>query len=95
MMMYRFVIDGEKITTKAAFFDSAAAQLPLPSWCGRNLDALHDAVTCDILPKDSIEIVIHSPAALREHLGNYAEAVISMLSDIASEDTRLTVTVSE
>ena len=93
--MQKFVIDGEKITSKNEFFDLAFRQLPLPDWCGRNLDALHDAITCDILPKEPLKIEILFPDAFREHLGAYADAVMGMLADIASEDRRFTLTINE
>ena len=93
--MYRFVIDGEKITKKADIYQSIAEQIPLPGWFGKNLDALYDVITCDLLPKDKAEAEVVHLKALRENLGSYADALAAMLSDIASGDQRFGLKINE
>lgn len=93
--MYKFVIEGEKITKKAEFFESVSAQIPLPEWFGKNLDALYDVITCDLLPKGNAEAEIVNLKALRKNLGSYADALISMLSDIAAGDKRFELVINE
>lgn len=91
--MLKLTLDGEKITSKKELFEGIGEQLPLPAWFGKNLDALHDVLTCDILPRDALEVKITGAAALKENLGGYADALLGMLGDMADEDKRLTVSV--
>lgn len=93
--MYKFVIDGEKITKKAELYDAVAQQIPLPGWFGKNLDALYDVITCDILPKDHAQAEIVNLNALRGNLGSYADSLVSMFSDIAGGDKRFELVINE
>lgn len=89
--MLKLTINGGEIRTKEDLYDAIAKQLPLPDWFGRNLDALHDTLTCDILPKETVTVGIVDQDKLRENLGGYADALVGMLCDVADEDKRLTV----
>ena len=93
--MYRLVIDGKSIKTKDDLYASVSQQLPLPSWFGKNLDALYDVLTCDILPKNDVDAEITDAFSLKENLGKYADSLIGMLSDIADEDKRLCLKIAE
>lgn len=93
--MYRFVIDGEKITGKSELYESIAEQIPLPGWFGKNLDALYDVITCDLLPKENAEAEIVNLKVLRDRLGSYADSLAAMLSDIDGGDKRFTLKITE
>ena len=43
--MERFFIDLTSVKDREQLYDRLNAVLPLPEWCGRNLDALYDAFT--------------------------------------------------
>lgn len=91
--MLKLLLKADEIHSRAELYEKIAQQLPLPEWFGGNLDALHDTLTCDILPKDEIEAEIDGMVTLRENFGGYADALCSMLNDIAVEDKRLTVVI--
>ena len=92
--MFKLVIDGKKITSKAGLYESIAEQLPVPAWFGKNLDALCDVLTCDLMPKDTVCVKICAAAVLRDNLGGYADALLGMLGDLAESDSRLTVEIN-
>lgn len=89
--MLKLTIDGGEIRNKEELYNAIAKQLPLPDWFGRNLDALHDTLTCDILPAEEVSAELVNMEKLRENLGGYADALVNMMNDIAGEDKRLTV----
>ena len=90
--MYKLILNGETIRTKKELFECMGEQLELPAWFGKNLDALYDVITCDLLPKGTVEVRIGAVQKLKENLGGYADALLGMLGDIAEEDKRLTFT---
>ena len=92
--MYRLILDGKRITSKKELFENIAEQLPLPVWFGKNLDALCDVITCDLLPKDEMEVEIAAADALKENLGGYADAVIGMFTELSESDPRLKLSVN-
>ena len=81
----RAAIDGEAIATRGALHDALAEQLSLPSWYGRNLDALYDSLT-DL--DEETELHILHAAALRTRLGRYAGAFLRVLRDVEEENPR-------
>lgn len=91
--MLKVILEGVKITSREELFTSIGAQLSLPAWFGRNLDALHDVLTCDVLPAKELTISVQDFAQLKENLGGYADALLNMLRDVATEDSRLTLIV--
>ena len=93
--MYKLILDGKKIASKAELFESTAQQLPLPVWFGKNLDALCDVITCDLLPKDGLAVEISSVEDLGKNLGRYADAVIGLFTDLAESDPRLKLKIKE
>ena len=93
--MYKLILDGKKIASKAELFENTAEQLPLPVWFGKNLDALCDVITCDLLPKKELCVEISSADELRKNLGGYADAVIGMFTDLAESDSRLKLVINE
>lgn len=86
--MLTLKINCSEICTREDLYSSIAKQLPLPNWFGKNLDALHDTLTCDILPKDELCVDIIDADKLCGSLGEYAKAFFAMLEDIAEENER-------
>ena len=78
--------DGSAIVTREQLHDALAAQLALPAYYGRTLDALHDCLT-DIFEPTEIRLV-HA-AALADRLGLYAEVLHDVLRDACEENQRL------
>jgi len=64
-----------------AVYDILARDLGLPKHFGRNLDALHDALTGDI--PGPFEIVVEDAKALEAALGTKGKALTKLLRDVA------------
>ena len=82
------IIDGSTIETREQLHDALAAQLALPEYYGRTLDALHDCLT-DVFEPFELR-VIHADA-LAERLGLYAEVLHDVLRDAGEENPRLQI----
>ena len=74
----RATINGKRVTDKESLHALLRDKLNLPEDCGRNLDAVYDVLTEP--GKDRIITVKH-PELLRQRLGDYAEALLRMLTD--------------
>ncbi|MBQ3405263.1 MAG: barstar family protein [Oscillospiraceae bacterium] len=82
------VLDGSEIFDREQLHDELQEKLELPEWYGRNLDALYDCLT-DIAEK--LEIRLINRDALEEHLGNYAERLVQVLTLAALENFSIRV----
>ena len=78
--MKRYIINFRKVGTREEMYDLIAKKLPLPDWCGRNLDALHD-----VFSQAGYKLEVRSLSALRENLGEYAEDFEAMLRATSAE----------
>lgn len=78
--------------TLDAIYAAFQRQLGLPAHFGRNLDALHDALTTDVA--GPIEIVWKGHARVRPRLGADYDRLITTLREIEAErpDVRLVLT---
>ena len=74
-------LDGRYMTTRENAHDHLAQQLALPSWYGRNLDALYDLLTAGI---EAEAIELHHAGAL-EALGPYGRRLVQTLEDAAAD----------
>ena len=74
------IIDGEKMTSKAAAHAHIAEALDFPMYYGKNLDALADCLS--EVPRDTA-IVIHNAAAARDALGDYADDLFEVFAEIS------------
>ena len=83
-------LKGSLITSKDALHDCLANGLQLPSYYGRNLDALFDLLT---ERGEETEIVVTEWEALSLQLGHYAAALMDTLYDAAKENPKLTIKV--
>ena len=82
------IIDGSTIGTREQLHDALAAQLALPEYYGRTLDALHDCLT-DVF--EPLELRVIHAGALAERLGLYAEVLHDVLRDAGEENPRLQI----
>ena len=74
------ILDGKAMTDRPAAHSHLAERLDLPTYYGRNLDALYDMLT-DI--GADTEIILMDPAAVAEQLGKYGEALLSTMQEAA------------
>ena len=84
------VLDGKAMTDRPGVHSHLAEKLDLPTWYGRNLDALYDVLTQ--IGTDT-ELVLEDSAAVIENLGKYGEALLSTMQEAAEENPRLTITL--
>lgn len=83
-------LKGSAMTDREAMHTHLQKQLELPSYYGRNLDALFDLLTERSEPT---EIVVTEWAELEVHLGGYAAALMDTLYDAARENSALHIQV--
>ena len=66
-------------------------QLPLPSWYGRNLDALYDALT----EMHDCTIVLRHVSCMADSLGDYAWLTLRTIVDAVKENPSLEIRIKE
>lgn len=76
--METVVLDGERMLNRRAAHDHLAAQLSLPDYYGRNLDALYDLLTEREGPT---RLVVRHRRTMENWLGAYAAALCQTLED--------------
>ena len=84
------IFEGSRMIDRVTVHNHLAERLQLPSYYGRNLDALYDVLT-EI--GDDTEIVLENPAAVAEQLGKYGEALLSTMQEAAESNPHLTITL--
>ena len=84
------VMEGGNIRNREELHDALIRALNLPTWYGRNLDALYDCLTS---LKEDTELRVLHPARLEETVGGYARSLLSVLRDAAAENPRFRVTL--
>ena len=84
------ILNGNAMTDRPAAHSHLVERLELPTWYGRNLDALYDVLTeiCS-----DTEIILEDPAAVAEQLGKYGEALLSTMQEAAENNPHLTITL--
>ena len=80
--MHAITIDGARISSRKALFDTIYAAVGAQGEPGHNLDALHDVLTS----LDGVSLRIENGDALRSALGDYYDRLTAMLSSLRSED---------
>ena len=83
-------LKGSVMTDRAAVHAHLQQQLQLPSYYGKNLDALFDLLT---QRKEPTEIFVTEWAELKVNLGGYAAALMDTLYDAARENPALNIQV--
>ena len=84
------VLDGRVMVDRVSAHSHLAERLELPTYYGRNLDALYDVLT-DI--GEETEIILTAPAAVAEQMGKYGEALLATLQEAAEENPLLMITL--
>ena len=84
------ILEGSRMIDRVAVHNHLVERLQLPSYYGRNLDALYDVLT--EIGADT-EIVLTDPAAAVEQMGKYGEALLATMQEAAEENPHLTVTL--
>ncbi len=87
--MKRIIIDGAYVESMTKLHDMLKFSLDLPTWYGRNLDALYDCLTGELSEKTVI--VVRNEKRLAALDGGRGEALLSVLRDADEECRRLTV----
>ena len=88
--MMTVVLDGKAMVDRVSAHSHLADRLNLPTWYGRNLDALYDVLT-EI--GEETEIILTEPAAVAEQMGKYGEALLAAMQEAAEENPKLIVTL--
>ena len=81
--MMQITIDCSEIRTQEDFHEIMAARLRLPSWYGRNLDALYDCLTDLHVP---VTVCLINVQALINRLGSYGRAAINCMEQAEREN---------
>ena len=84
------ILNGKAMTDRPTAHSHLAEQLDLPTYYGRNLDALYDVLT-DI--GEDTQIILEDPAAVIENLGKYGEALLSTMQEAAESNPHLIITL--
>ena len=84
------ILDGRAMTDRAAAHSHLVERLDLPTYYGRNLDALYDVLT--EIGTDT-ELILEDPAAVVENLGKYGEALLGTMQEAAEANPRLIITL--
>ena len=84
------ILDGKAMVDRVSAHSHLADRLELPTWYGRNLDALYDVLT-EI--GEETEIILTDPATVAEQMGKYGEALLATLQEAAEENPMLIVTL--
>ena len=84
------MLDGKAMVDRPAAHSHLAQRLDLPTYYGRNLDALYDVLT--EIGTDT-ELILEDPAAVVENLGKYGEALLSTMQEATEENPHLIITL--
>ena len=84
-------LDGNTILDREMLHDTLTADLRLPAWYGRNLDALYDCLT-DV-QEETIEI-LRDQAALEGHLGGYGRRFMKLLEEVSLENPHIRLEIA-
>ena len=81
-------LDGKAMTDRAAAHSHLVQMLELPTYYGRNLDALYDVLM--EIGMDT-ELMLLDPGAVTANLGKYGEALLVTLQEAAESNPHLTI----
>ena len=82
------ILEGSRMIDRVAVHNHLAERLQLPSYYGRNMDALYDVLT---ELGEETEIVLRDPGDVVKHLGKYGEALLNVMQEAAEENPKLSV----
>ena len=78
-----YILNGKAIHTLDDFYDEISGQLSLPSYFGRNLDALWDVLSTEV--EGPTEIVWLNAEAARQAMGEDFEKVMKVLKELEGQ----------
>ena len=84
------ILEGKAMVDRPGAHSHLAQRLDLPTYYGRNLDALYDVLT--EIGTDT-ELILEDPAAVVENLGKYGEALLGTMQEAAEENPHLIITL--
>lgn len=84
------ILEGSRMIDRVAVHNHLAERLQLPSYYGRNLDALYDVLT---ELGEETTIILRDPALVAEQLGKYGEALLNAMQEAAEENPKLSITL--
>ena len=84
------ILEGSWMIDRVAVHNHLAERLQLPSYYGRNLDALYDVLT---ELGEETTIILRDPALVAEQLGKYGEALLNAMKEAAEENPKLSITL--
>ncbi len=88
--MMTVILEGSRMIDRVAVHNHLAERLQLPSYYGRNLDALYDVLT---ELGEETTIILRDPALVAEQLGKYGEALLNAMQEAAEENPKLSITL--
>ena len=83
-------LDGRAMLDRVSAHSHLADRLELPTYYGRNLDALYDVLT---ELGEETELILSDPAAVVQQMGKYGEALLATMQEAAEENPKLIVTL--
>ena len=84
------ILEGSRMIDRVAVHNHLGERLQLPSYYGRNLDALYDVLT---ELGEETTIILRDPALVAEQLGKYGEALLNAMKEAAEENPKLSITL--
>lgn len=89
MPVRTYLLDGNVIQSLPAFYNEIAQKLPLPSYFGRNLDALADVLSTDI--EGPFEIIWEHAGMSEKAMKSEYRKIVAMLKHVAAERADFTI----
>lgn len=84
------ILEGKAMIDRVAAHAHLVERMDLPTYYGRNLDALYDVLT-EI--GTETEIILNDPAAVVDLMGKYGEALLATMQEAAEDNPKLIVTL--
>jgi len=85
--MVKCMLDGRKMTSRAAAHDELMQALALPEYYGRNLDALWDCISTM-----EAQVILSGKDAMIDNLGSYGESLYRTLCEAAVRNPHFELT---
>lgn len=87
--MNDILLDGRRMRTRDAAYDTLAKKLLLPAYFGRNADALYDCLSAPTPAfPGGARVTLCYAASMRRGLGAYADKILGALADAARDNER-------
>lgn len=84
--MRSIILNGKRMISREVSHAYLKRKLDLPSYCGRNLDALYDVLTEN---NEWTTITLINKKVMKEKLGPYGENIIQVFKDAEDVNPKL------